>query len=87
MALELIPFDHAQVQASFTGCRLREILDLKWSEVDFERGILNLSDSKTGRKPVILNAPALSIIAAGGYIASFAATPTFAASSAKGALT
>lgn len=31
-----------------TGCRLREILHLRWEEVDFERGILNLPDSKTG---------------------------------------
>jgi integrase len=69
------PFAAAAIRLLlFTGCRLREILDLKWSEVDFERGILNLSDSKTGRKPVILNAPALSIIAAlpqvGDYVIS-----------------
>jgi integrase len=30
--------------------------------VDFERGMLFLRDSKTGRKPVILNAPALSVL-------------------------
>ena len=35
-----------------TGCRLREILHLKWEYVDFERGMLFLPDSKTGRKPV-----------------------------------
>lgn len=46
----------------FTGCRLREILHLRWSEVDFERGLLLLSDSKTGRKPVIVNAPALEVL-------------------------
>jgi len=48
----------------FTGCRLREILDLRWSSVDFDRGMLHLPDSKTGRKTVILNAPALAVIAA-----------------------
>jgi integrase len=48
----------------FTGCRLREILDLRWPEVDFERGMLNLPDSKTGKKSVILNAPALAVLAA-----------------------
>jgi integrase len=42
---------------------LREILHLEWSHVDFERGILLLPDSKTGRKIVILNAPALEVLA------------------------
>jgi integrase len=45
-----------------TGCRLREILHLRWSEVDFERGMLNLPDTKTGRKWVVLNAPALAVL-------------------------
>jgi integrase len=47
----------------FTGARLREILHLKWSEVDTERGVLMLGDSKTGRKPIVLNAPALAVLA------------------------
>jgi len=47
----------------FTGCRLREILHLEWPHVDFERGLLLLPDSKTGRKAVILNAPALRVLA------------------------
>ena len=47
----------------FTGCRLREILQLRWSEVDFERGVLLPPDSKTGRKTVVLNAPALQVLA------------------------
>jgi len=46
----------------FTGARLREILDLKWSEVDIERGLLLLSDSKTGQKAIVLNAPALDVL-------------------------
>lgn len=46
----------------FTGARLREILDLRWQHVDFERGLLLLPDSKTGAKIIILNAPALSIL-------------------------
>jgi integrase len=45
-----------------TGCRLREILNLEWSRIDFERGIINLSEAKRGRRPVILNAPALQIL-------------------------
>lgn len=47
----------------FTGARLREILHLKWAHVDFERGLLLLPDSKTGRKAIVLNAPALAILA------------------------
>jgi integrase len=46
----------------FTGCRLREILHLRWEHVDLERGCLFLPDSKSGRKTVILNAPALAIL-------------------------
>src|SRR5262245_38925465 len=45
-----------------TGARLREILDAKWDNVDFERGILFLADSKTGRNSIYLNAPALEIL-------------------------
>lgn len=46
----------------FTGCRLREILHLRWEHVDIERGCLFLPDSKSGRKTVILNAPALTVL-------------------------
>jgi integrase len=46
----------------FTGCRLREILHLRWEQVDVERGLLFLADSKTGRKTVILNTPALAVL-------------------------
>jgi integrase len=46
----------------FTGCRLREILHLKWEHVDFERGLLFLPESKTGKKTVVLNAPALAVL-------------------------
>lgn len=45
-----------------TGCRLREILHLRWVDVDFERGMLFLPTSKTGRRAVVLNAPALSVL-------------------------
>jgi integrase len=46
-----------------TGARLREILDAQWQHADFERGILFLPDSKTGRKPVYLSAPATEVFA------------------------
>jgi integrase len=55
-----------------TGCRLREILKLRWEEFDRERGMLFLPDSKTGRKPVILSGAALAILeglpCAGEYV-------------------
>ena len=46
----------------FTGCRLREILHLRWEHVDLERGLLFLPDSKSGRKTIILNAPAMAVL-------------------------
>ncbi len=46
-----------------TGCRSAEILKLRWQEVDFERRCLHLPDSKTGRKTVRLNTPALEVLA------------------------
>lgn len=46
----------------FTGARLREILHLRWGHVDIERGLLLLPTSKTGKKTIVLNAPALEIL-------------------------
>ena len=40
----------------FTGARLREILTLQWADIDFERGLINLSDSKTGKKTIVISA-------------------------------
>ena len=45
-----------------TGCRLGEILELKWSYVDFERRMLLLPDSKTGRKIVYLSEHAIEVL-------------------------
>ena len=45
-----------------TGARLREILHAQWESVDFERGILFLRDSKTGRKPIYLGSATLAIL-------------------------
>jgi integrase len=46
----------------FTGARFREVLHMRWAEVDFERGLVHLADSKTGRKPIVLSAPALQLL-------------------------
>jgi len=45
-----------------TGARLREILNLEWRQVDFERGLLRLPDSKTGKKVVVLGGAALAVL-------------------------
>jgi integrase len=45
-----------------TGARLREILHLEWTQVDLERGILWLPDSKTGKKALVVGAAALQVV-------------------------
>lgn len=46
-----------------TGMRVGEVLNLRWPEVDLQRGLLMLAESKTGRKAVILSKPALDLLA------------------------
>lgn len=45
-----------------TGCRRQEIAELKWDEIDFERGLLVLADSKTGRSVRPLAAAAVKLL-------------------------
>jgi integrase len=45
-----------------TGCRTAEILTLKWTDVDIERGQLNLRDAKNGDRKVILSTAAQQIL-------------------------
>ncbi len=62
--VKLDPFAAAAIRLlALTGARLREILDAKWSEIDAERGILFLPNSKTGKKPLYLSAAALTVLA------------------------
>jgi integrase len=69
---KISPFAAAAIRLLlFTGCRLREVLHLKWEQVDLERGLLFLADSKTGRKTVILNAPALAVLSGLDRIGSY----------------
>lgn len=60
------PIAPAQVLAVklllLTGCRLNEILTLKWEQVDFERGVLTLREAKTGPRDVVLGRPALELL-------------------------
>lgn len=46
-----------------TGARLNEVLKAKWSYLDQERGIIFLPDSKRGKRPIYLSAPALAVLA------------------------
>jgi integrase len=54
-----------------TGCRLREILHLRWEEVDFERGLLHLPDSKTGRKTIYLSDVAIEVLKEIPHVSEF----------------
>jgi len=47
---------------ALTGCRRQEIVELKWSEVEFDRGLLVLADSKTGKSIRPLGAAAATIL-------------------------
>jgi integrase len=61
---KLDPFAAAAIRLLIlTGARLREILNARWENVDLERGVIFLADSKTGRKPVYLSAAAQSVLA------------------------
>lgn len=46
-----------------TGARLGEVLSLRWQNVDLDNALLHLPDSKTGAKPIYLNAPAMEVLA------------------------
>jgi integrase len=46
-----------------TGARLREILNAQWAQYDPERGILFLTESKTGNKSIYLSAAAQKVLA------------------------
>ena len=45
-----------------TGCRLNEIMTLKWSYVDLAERVLRLPDSKSGAKIVHLGQPAVDLL-------------------------
>jgi integrase len=47
----------------FTGCRLSEVLNLQWDQVDFETGVITLRETKAGRpQTVVMNAPARQVL-------------------------
>lgn len=61
--VKIDPFAVAAIRLlMLTGARLREVLNLEWSHVDFERGLLRLPDSKTGKKTIVLGGAALLLL-------------------------
>jgi integrase len=48
----------------FTGARLNEVLTARWDWVNLTEGTLALPDSKTGKKVIHLNPPALDVLVA-----------------------
>jgi len=46
----------------YTGCRLGEILTLKWDDVFLKEGYIHLKDSKTGEKRIPLNESAKAVL-------------------------
>ena len=57
------PYPSAAIQLLLlTGCRKSEILNLRWTDVDFDNSFLRLKDSKTGAKVVYLNNESLAVL-------------------------
>jgi integrase len=46
----------------FTGCRRNEILGLRWKDVNLDKAMLLLPETKTVARPVYLSAPAIAIL-------------------------
>src|SRR5829696_3087527 len=70
---EIVKGDAAEFEEKTGGINhALVLLSSPGGDVDFERGMLFLRESKTGRKPVILNAPALAVLEslprAGSYV-------------------
>lgn len=47
---------------ALTGCRVNEILTLRWAHVDLSAGVLRLPDAKTGARKVPLGTPAIALL-------------------------
>jgi len=47
---------------AYTGCRLSEVLGLRWEYVDLDHGALHLPDAKAGARSVPLAAPAIELL-------------------------
>ncbi len=49
---------------AFVGARHSEILTMRWEQVDHVEQQIHLQDSKTGRKSIYLNPPAIEVLEA-----------------------
>jgi len=45
-----------------TAARLNEALTIRWEWIDLDRRVINLPDSKTGKKPLFLSEAAVEVI-------------------------
>ena len=50
--------------AALSGCRLSEIRTLRWENVNEDRGIIHLPETKTGEKVVEITAPVAAVLSA-----------------------
>ena len=46
----------------YTGCRISEILTLKWDDINLKDSFIYLKDSKTGKRTIVLNESAKELI-------------------------
>lgn len=63
-ASQEVPASHAIRLLLLTGCRVNEWLGARWDWIDWQRGLLQLPDTKTGARDVHLPAEALTILRA-----------------------
>ena len=47
---------------ALTGCRVSEVLNLKWDDVDFDAGTLHLKDAKAGDRLHAVGAPTMAFL-------------------------
>ena len=47
---------------ALTGMRHSEVCDLKWDQVDWNRGILRLPDSKTGKRDIVISDAVIALL-------------------------
>ncbi|MCP4316486.1 MAG: site-specific integrase [Hyphomicrobiales bacterium] len=48
---------------ALTGCRMGEILALRWEDVELKKGLIRLTDAKAGARDVMLGTPARALLA------------------------
>ena len=49
----------------YTGCRVSEVLNLRWEHIDFAAGVIKLADTKSGGPQLVtMNAPARQVLKA-----------------------